>query len=264
MVRSGRLGRRVFLVSSVSALLFGLTAGVADASGAGKISSYKAPSINGPGAIAAGPDGALWFTNEFAPGSIGRITTAGVVKSYTSPTLDNPDGITVGKDHDLWFTNFSNDSIGRITTAGKVTNYPSPSTGYIDDPEGITLGSDGDLWFVNRANDTDQWSVGRITETGVVWFTDEGTDTIDRITTLVTPEVTKFSPTEAEPGVPVTITGVNLSTATAVAFNGTKATIVSATASQVIASVPAGATTGPITVTTPAGTATSSTAFTVG
>jgi IPT/TIG domain len=61
----------------------------------------------------------------------------------------------------------------------------------------------------------------------------------------------------------VTITGVNLSAATAVAFGGTAAAIVSATATQIVTTVPAGAASGRITVTTPAGTATSRHSFTV-
>jgi hypothetical protein len=61
----------------------------------------------------------------------------------------------------------------------------------------------------------------------------------------------------------VTITGQNLSNATAVAFDGTPTTIVSHTATQIVAKVPSGAATGPITVTTPAGTATSHASFTV-
>jgi virginiamycin B lyase len=63
----------------------------------GVVTSYTDPSINGPGSITSGPDGALWFTNGggglfsslegglFSSGestSIGRITTSGVVTSY--------------------------------------------------------------------------------------------------------------------------------------------------------------------------------------
>ena len=88
--------------------------------------------INDPAGITAGPDGALWFTND-GTGSIGRITTAGVVTNYTAPASTDPDGITAGPDGALWFTNAGNDSIGRITTAGVVTNYTG--TG-IDDPSG--------------------------------------------------------------------------------------------------------------------------------
>ncbi len=63
----------------------------------GVVTNYSAPSISSPSGITAGPDGALWFTNDGSSpfffggdglfstsgtGSIGRITTSGVVSSY--------------------------------------------------------------------------------------------------------------------------------------------------------------------------------------
>jgi streptogramin lyase len=55
---------------------------------------YKVPTaMSQPAGIAAGPDGALWFT-EFSANQIGRITTAGVVTEYAIPTpFSNPYGI---------------------------------------------------------------------------------------------------------------------------------------------------------------------------
>ena len=61
------------------------------------------PGIDQPDGITAGPDGALWFTND-ANNSIGRITTAGVVTNYTGTGID-AHGITAGPDGALWFTN---------------------------------------------------------------------------------------------------------------------------------------------------------------
>ncbi len=78
------------------------------------------------------------------------------------------------------------------------------------------------------------------------------------------PAISSFTPVSGSVGMAVTITGTNLTGATAVAFNGTPAssfTVVSAT--QITAVVPVGATTGKVTVTTPGGTATSSGSFTV-
>jgi hypothetical protein len=60
----------------------------------------------------------------------------------------------------------------------------------------------------------------------------------------------------------VTITGTNLTGATAVMFNGVAATF-KFQGGRLVATVPAGATTGPIAVATPVGTAISSTNFTV-
>ena len=40
---------------------------------------------SGPLGMTAGPDGNLWFTEQFGPG-IGRITTAGTITEFTIPT----------------------------------------------------------------------------------------------------------------------------------------------------------------------------------
>jgi hypothetical protein len=78
-----------------------------------------------------------------------------------------------------------------------------------------------------------------------------------------TPGISGYTPSSGMAGTTVTITGQNLANATAVAFDGTPATIESDTATQIVTQVPAGATIGPITVTTAAGTATTPNNFTV-
>ena len=84
-------------------------------------------------------------------------------------------------------------------------------------------------------------------------------------TVTTAPTITGFSPTGGPVGTVVTITGTNLTGATAVKFNGTSATAFTVnSATQITATVPTGATTGLVSVTTPGGTATSSTSFTVG
>ncbi len=77
------------------------------------------------------------------------------------------------------------------------------------------------------------------------------------------PMIKKVRPSSAKVGAEVTITGVHLSRATAVTFNGTAAVITTDTATKIITAVPAGATTGTVEVTTPGGTATSVGVFTV-
>ena len=117
--------------------------------------------ISEPYKIAAGSDGALWFTN-YGNSSIGRITTGGVVTNYTDPSISYPYAITAGSDGALWFSNYGNDSIGRITTAGVVTSYTDPS---VIDPFDITAGPDGALWFTDYYGSS---SIGRITTAGVI------------------------------------------------------------------------------------------------
>jgi hypothetical protein len=141
-----RVGRSLVLVVGLPLLTLGLTVGKAAASGAGRVTIY--PGIDVPYEIAAGPDGALWFTNS-GNASIGRITTTGTVTNYTGTGISAPSGITAGPDGALWFTNYLNNSIGRITTAGAVTNYTG--TG-INGPSGIVAGPDGALWFTNHLN----------------------------------------------------------------------------------------------------------------
>ncbi|WP_147296610.1 IPT/TIG domain-containing protein [Flagellimonas nanhaiensis] len=78
--------------------------------------------------------------------------------------------------------------------------------------------------------------------------------------------ISSFSPEMGEPDAEVSIIGKNFNTkasANTVKFNGTTATVTSATATQLKTTVPNGATTGKITVTVGSSTATSSSDFTV-
>ena len=79
--------------------------------------------------------------------------------------------------------------------------------------------------------------------------------------------IVEFTPNNGAVGASVTIFGTGFGATPAqntVKFNGVTAAVQSATATQIVATVPSGATTGPISVTSPAGTATSSASFTVG
>jgi YD repeat-containing protein len=75
-----------------------------------------------------------------------------------------------------------------------------------------------------------------------------------------------FTPKSGPVGTTVTISGTAFSATPSqdsVSFNGTSATVTSATATQLVVTVPSGATSGTISVTAPAGTATSTSSFTV-
>jgi large repetitive protein len=78
-----------------------------------------------------------------------------------------------------------------------------------------------------------------------------------------TPVIGSFSPAAAKVGVPVVITGSGFAGATDVAFNGTAATFVIDSDTQITTSVPNGALTGKISVAGPGGTALSSGTFKV-
>jgi len=79
--------------------------------------------------------------------------------------------------------------------------------------------------------------------------------------------IVAMSPSSGPVGTAVTIYGTGFSTTTSsdsVSFNGTSATVSSATLSSLQVTVPSGATTGTVSVTTPNGSATSATSFVVG
>jgi len=98
--------------------------------------------------IAAGPDGALWFTEALTEANatkIGRITTNGAVTEFAVPTPSYEGGyltdITRGPDGAMWFGEIGN--LGRIDTAGNVQHLRSGGgpQGYL-----IQTGPDGALW----------------------------------------------------------------------------------------------------------------------
>jgi YD repeat-containing protein len=81
------------------------------------------------------------------------------------------------------------------------------------------------------------------------------------------PSILEFTPNSGPVGTPVTIYGTGFSadaSQNTVKFNGVAANVSSATATQIVTSVPTGAATGPITVSTPIGATTSGSPFIVG
>ena len=123
---------------------------------------------NQPGDITAGPDGALWFTQEGLTPGIGRMTTSGVSAEYAAgltpgfSLLMTPKGITEGPDGALWFTEqgVTADGIARMDPAtGNVVEYLLPAG---TDPTAITTGSDDNLWFIERGAS----KIGRMTPDG--------------------------------------------------------------------------------------------------
>jgi virginiamycin B lyase len=112
-----------------------------------------------PGGITAGPDGALWFTEENG-NRIGRITTGGAITEFTAGLSSGakPVEITPGPGG-LWFSESGANNVGLITTAGSITEFPVGAT-----TDGIAAGPDGNVWFTEPT----QNRVGKITPGGSV------------------------------------------------------------------------------------------------
>jgi endo-1,4-beta-xylanase len=102
------------------------------------------------------------------------------------------------------------------------------------------------------------------TYTVVVTAPNSNCSTTSQIELAPMPGLSSFAPANGPVGTSVVLTGVSLSGATAVAFNGTPAPgFVVNSATQITVSVPVGTGSGLITVTTPGGTVSSATAFAV-
>ena len=116
------------------------------------IRTFGGTSISRPHGITAGPDGAIWFTQDRV-GRIGRITQLGEVTEFSLPSQDcYPEAIVAGLDGDLWFTLFGSGRIGRITTKGEVDEFPLPRSSCA--PADIVVDKDGALWFTEEETDT--------------------------------------------------------------------------------------------------------------
>ena len=78
----------VFASVVMAVALPAIASAPASAKSGGVVTNYTDPSINRPLAITAGPDGALWFTNNRGK-SIERITTTGAVTNFTGPKISS-------------------------------------------------------------------------------------------------------------------------------------------------------------------------------
>jgi streptogramin lyase len=127
-----------------------------------RLDFFDTPSIGAwPGWIVAGPQNALWFTEEFT-GNIGRITMDGKITEF--PTNGQEvEGITEGPDGNLWFTEPGANAIGRMTPQGLVTVFPIPGSPNAS-PRGITPGPDGNVWYTEFYDGY----IGRVTPLGVI------------------------------------------------------------------------------------------------
>lgn len=157
----------------------------------GTTTRFKVPGKStGPAALAAGPNGDLWFTERttsFLPRfagqppdttqyKLGRITTTGEVTEFPLPNPGvSAQGITAGPDGNVWFTEPYARKIGVITPAGAITEFAVPGTTSV--PSDITAGPDGNVWFTvqfaGNAQTRDQVTraknkIGRITPVGTI------------------------------------------------------------------------------------------------
>jgi virginiamycin B lyase len=122
---------------------------------AGRIRYFTLPTNSAAGgvsAIAAGPDGAMWYLTHEA---LGRIATDGQVTEFPHERVSGPLGnlsgaMALGPDGQLWFIGGTPGTIpapalDRITPTGEVSEIPFSTKDAL--PRAIAWGPDGDAWF---------------------------------------------------------------------------------------------------------------------
>lgn len=159
------------------------------------VARFTPPSQGMPYAIAAAPDGAVWFTEIPGSGStahLGRIAPDGTIREFAGPppaqpvtpnTLDLLTGIVVSADGTVWFSEGQRNKIGRLTPNGTFSEFAVPGAACCSrSPLDLRMGSDGGMWFHLGEPDTlnigtaapyvsstgPVTGVGRITTTGAV------------------------------------------------------------------------------------------------
>ena len=117
-----------------------------------------------PHGLAAGPDGAMWFTGK-ATGTVGRIAPDGKVTHFPLPAGgpgSKPIYIHAGPDGAMWATELEGNRIARIGAYGSVTEFliKTPNSR----PIAIVPGPDGAMWFSEEAGS----KIGRIDRNGAI------------------------------------------------------------------------------------------------
>jgi streptogramin lyase len=244
----------------------------------------------------------IWFTeNPDTVAQIGEYMSNGVMDEYkirntaTGGTGLTPHLVTVAPNGSIWF---SEGFVGAIATLNPAKAQPGTNNGVTEYPytppcstcgthtSGISADTQGNIWFDDSLQNTfgsfpvpgGAFSIYNAPTSGHphdglnvdssnrVWFDEEFANKLAIAVPSASPApaICGFTPAWGPAGSTVTISGSGFTGATAVAFNGTKATSYTVGSdTQITATVPAGASTGPITVTTPGGTAASTTNFTV-
>ncbi len=97
---------------------------------------------------AVGPDGALWFTEQYT-NKLGRLDPAtGTIREYPLKTnKSGPHGLVADKEGNIWYTGNYAGLIGKLNPrTGEITEYKMPDA-KASDPHTPVFDQQGVLWF---------------------------------------------------------------------------------------------------------------------
>jgi virginiamycin B lyase len=162
---------------AVVVALVGVGAVPASAALTPTVTDYPTESaLSGPFSIAAGPDGALWFT-ELSSREIGRMTVDGTLTLHAplpgGGGASYPYGIAAGSDGAMWFVAQTPSIVGRIDSSGAILTKALASA--TANPTHIVSGPSGALWFTDSVTKV----IGRIPASTPLQVPDESRTTAD-------------------------------------------------------------------------------------
>ncbi|HEX2738119.1 MAG TPA: hypothetical protein VHP57_08290, partial [Acidimicrobiia bacterium] len=109
------------LAAAVAITLAGIafTGSAAHGDPAGTMVAFPVTAATGPVIAVGGPDGNIWFSENFGD-AIGRMVPGtGAFVEFAIPTADSqPGAIAPGPDGAMWFVEGAANKIGRITMSG--------------------------------------------------------------------------------------------------------------------------------------------------
>jgi streptogramin lyase len=169
---------------------------------AGTITEFTIPTGNGPGPIAVGPGGYVWF----ALNDGGALAYLNPVTGVITPDYALQSFLIAGlasgpaPSEDLYLTDDVHDQIGEVSSVGQpiITFGPSTDSSQtpLDEPLGITVAASGNLWFTEY--DDDEIGEAQISAQSPTTPAAQAASTLDL----------SASVTAAYPGESVTITAV--------------------------------------------------------
>lgn len=111
---------------------------------------YPMPdTLESPTAIAAGADGAVWFTIDRSD-VIGRVQKGTIQRISTSGRNLEPLGVGVAPDGAAWFTDAVVGAVARVTPTGEVSRLELETP--IVRLGRLAVGSDGSVWFAESTS----------------------------------------------------------------------------------------------------------------
>ncbi len=244
--------------SIVAAASSGTTTGPVVVTARGQASSGVTFTVLTAGSIA----GTITRTSDSAPlsGALVEALQAGVVKN-SATTAANGTYTMLSVITGTYDVRVS--AVGYQTKLHTSVTVTTNTTTTVN--ENLDAAAPGDI---NYIYDESGRLISMVTATETVTYTYDAAGNLLSTTRTNSnlPSIIEFTPNSGTIATSVTIYGTGFSSTPSqntVKFNGTTATVSSATPTQIVTTVPTGATTGPITVNTPMGLATSSTPFTV-